>query len=63
MQTLDDLAPRAPRHSKAWFYYAIIAMLSVIAGFSHPAMFLFAIACALYSRYIFRGGSIVLWIW
>ena len=63
MQTLDELAPRTRRRSKAWIYYALIALLAVSAGFSHPAMFLVAIASALYSRYIHRGGAVVIWLW
>ena len=63
MQTLDDITPHTRRRSKAWIYYALLAICAVIVGFSQPTTFLVAIGCALYSRYIYRGGSIVVWLW
>lgn len=63
MQTLDDLAARRQRRSKAWIYYAVLAVGAVIGAFSHPVLLLAALPLAAYSRYIYRGGSIVVWFW
>lgn len=56
-------APASRSRSIAWIWYALLAIGAVIAGFSHPVLFLVAMLFALYSRYLFRGGSFVIWIW
>ena len=53
------------RRSKAWVYYAAIAVLAVIGGIvtQSPSALLPAVLCAAYSVYIYRGGRFVFWIW
>jgi hypothetical protein len=51
------------KRSVAWIYYAILACVGVMVGFQQPSAFLAAIACGAYSRYIYRGGRIVIWFW
>ncbi len=49
--------------SKAWIYYAVITALlafSSIAG-GHFTGLLVAVGTGLYSRYLYRGGRIVIW--
>lgn len=52
------------RRSKAWVYYAILAVLSLFLipsiGFT---MVLGAMLFGLYATYLFRGGRFVVWIW
>ena len=55
--------PVLRKRSIAWIYYALLALVGVIAGFQAPAAFLVALACGAYSAYLFRGGRFVLWIW
>ena len=52
------------RRSRAWIYYAILAVASFImlcgghiAGLAGVALF------GLYACYLYRGGRIVIWIW
>jgi hypothetical protein len=47
----------------AWIYYALIAIGALILGFQHPVFLLAAIIAGLYSTYLFRGGSFVIWFW
>jgi len=55
---------RARRRSKAWVYYAILAGLSLVGVFAgKPAGLLVFALCGLYSRYLYRGGRVVFWIW
>lgn len=63
MQTLDDLGRRRPRRSKAWIYYALLAVGAVIGTFTQPLLVLAAFPLAAYSRYLYRGGSVVIWFW
>ena len=54
----------ARRRSKAWAYYAILAGLSLVGVFAgKPAGLLAFALCGLYSRYLYRGGRVVFWIW
>jgi hypothetical protein len=52
------------RRSKAWIYYALLAIFALFvipsAGFS---MLLVSVLSGLYATYIYRGGRIVVWIW
>jgi hypothetical protein len=47
----------------AWIYYALITVVAMIVGFHHPAALFVAVLTGLYSRYLFRGGSFVIWFW
>ena len=47
----------------AWIYYAIITVFAMVAGFSAPAAFLLVPFTGLYARYLYRGGSVVVWFW
>jgi hypothetical protein len=51
------------RRSIAWLYYAILTILAVLGAFSNPVMLIVAAPCALYSRYLYRGGRFVVWFW
>lgn len=65
--TVDPLGvSRRRRRSLAWVYYAIITALVVVGSFVppiHPAFLLVAVLTGAYSRYLFRGGRFVLWVW
>ena len=55
---------RARRRSTAWVYYAIIAVLGIVAaGSSHGSTLVVTALAGLYSVYLFRGGRIVVWFW
>jgi hypothetical protein len=55
---------RRPSRSKAWVYYALITALLVVGSLAgHPAGLVAAVATGLYSRYLYRGGHVVIWIW
>lgn len=49
--------------SAVWLYYAVIAVLGVVLGFSHAAAFVPGGLAAAYSAYLYRGGRWVVWIW
>jgi len=55
--------PASRRRSKAWLYYAVIAVLCVIAGFTHPISFIGALLTGVYSYYLYQGGTVVIWFW
>jgi len=58
-----DIRP-VRRRSKAWVYYAIIAVLGLVAvPTSHGGSLIVTLLAGLYSAYIYRGGRIVFWIW
>jgi len=61
----ESLVGRSQRRkrSAAWVYYALITLGAVVAGFSAPALFLFALFTGLYSSYLYRGGRFVVWFW
>lgn len=52
------------RRSKAWIYYGVLAVVSLVVI---PAIgwqgLLAAAVFGLYSAYLFRGGRIVIWFW
>ena len=55
---------RTRRRSKAWAYYAVLAGLSLAGVFAGKPVGLLVFAlCGLYSRYLYRGGRVVFWIW
>ncbi len=61
---VPGIGTQARRRSKAWVYYLILAVLSFIAlctgqvaGLAGMVLF------GAYSRYIYRGGRHVFWIW
>ena len=48
----------------AWLYYAILASLSVVALVSGQLIGLVgAVGAGAYSRYLYRGGRVVIWFW
>jgi hypothetical protein len=50
--------------SKAWVYYAILAILSLISVFTGHAVGLVGVLLfGGYSTYIYRGGRIIFWFW
>ncbi len=51
------------RRSVVWLYYAAIAVLATILGFTYAPSFVAAAVAATYSIYLYRGGRWVLWIW
>jgi hypothetical protein len=52
------------RRSKAWVYYALLAVCSLflIPSVGFP-MLPGSVLLGLYATYIYRGGRIVVWIW
>ena len=55
-------APR--KRSRAWIYYAILAVLGLLAGPSTNWTTLWAsLALGAYAVYIFLGGRYVWWMW
>ncbi|HEY5197582.1 MAG TPA: hypothetical protein VIJ51_11220 [Solirubrobacteraceae bacterium] len=54
---------RRRRRSVAWVYYLVLAVFSVITAPAHPAALVVAVLCGLYSRYLYNGGRVVVWIW
>lgn len=61
---IDDMEQRTRRRSKAWIYYTILAVLSLIGVFLGQTVGLAAAALfGLYARYLYRGGRIVIWFW
>lgn len=66
MSTLPGSGASTParRRSKAWVYYAVLAVLSVFAVAStHGASLIVTVLLGPYSWYLFRGGRIVIWLW
>jgi hypothetical protein len=51
------------QRSVVWLYYATIAVLATIFGFTYAPSFIAATVAATYSVYLYRGGRWVLWIW
>jgi hypothetical protein len=51
------------KRSRAWVYYAIIAVLGVVAAFSHPVTLLVTLIAGLYAYYLYQGGRVVIWFW
>lgn len=56
-----SLRPRV--RSRAWAYYAVIAVFGVIVAFSHPITLLVTLVAGIYSVYLYRGGRWVIWFW
>jgi hypothetical protein len=64
MQSGSDPAQRAVHRSKAWIYYAVLAVAALVATPSTGwQTLLAALAFGLYSGYLFRGGRVVIWFW
>ena len=64
----NDLTATGPgtvrRRSKAWVYYLILAVLSLIALCTGQVIGLLGMALfGAYSRYLYRGGRVVIWFW
>jgi hypothetical protein len=58
------MTSNASRRSKAWVYYAILAVLCLVGAFSvGPSALLPAALTAAYATYLYRGGRIVFWLW
>ena len=53
----------AKKRSIVWLYWAVITAVLLVGGFTQPASFLVAIATGLYTRYLYRGGAFVFWVW
>ncbi len=50
--------------SKAWGYYAVLAVGSFITLCGgHFAGLVGMVLFGLYARYIYRGGQVVIWFW
>jgi len=50
--------------SKAWIYYLILAIGSILAAFAGKSIGLLgAVLFGAYSYYIYNGGSLVIWFW
>ncbi len=68
MGVQDDLAGAEPRttrkRSKAWVYYLILAIgsLIVLCG-GHAIGLLGMVLFGAYSTYLYRGGRVVIWFW
>lgn len=62
-QLTSTHATTARKRSIVWIYWAAITALLVVSGFTHPMGFLTAVATGLYTRYLYRGGSLVFWVW
>ena len=62
---LDGLSrPHPPARSKAWVYYLVLAILSLIATFTSGGVaILGALLFGAYSAYLYRGGRVVVWFW
>jgi hypothetical protein len=56
-------ATQPRKRSKAWVYYTLLAVGSLIAAFSHPIGLLGLVLFGLYAWYLYRGGQFVLWFW
>lgn len=55
---------RGRRRSKAWVYYAILAVFSLLTVFTgKPIGLVGTLLCGAYSYYIYQGGRIVIWFW
>jgi hypothetical protein len=63
VQTLDELAARRPRRSKAWGWYTLLAAGALVAAFTQPVFLLATAAFGVYARYLYRGGAVVVWFW
>jgi hypothetical protein len=63
MQSSEGIRDRRRRRSVAWVYYAILTVAAVVAGFSKPEAFLAVPLLGGYCAYLYRGGSIVVWLW
>jgi hypothetical protein len=54
----------ARKRSKAWIYYLILAVGSLIAVCTGQVIGLLGMALfGWYSRYLYRGGRVVIWFW
>jgi hypothetical protein len=52
------------RRSRAWIYYALLAVISLfIVPSAGPSVLVATVLCGLYATYLFRGGRVVVWIW
>ena len=50
--------------SKAWIYYAVLAVVAVIAAVAgQPITLLGGALFGAYSVYLYRGGRFVIWFW
>jgi hypothetical protein len=59
-----ETTQRSIRRSKAWIYYLVLALISLTTVFAGKPIGLLGMAAfGFYSRYLFRGGRFVLWIW
>jgi hypothetical protein len=57
----SSLKPR--KRSRAWIYYAVIAITGLVLGFVHPAFLVVTVIAGAYAIYLYRGGRWVIWIW
>jgi hypothetical protein len=55
---------RQRKRSVAWIYYSILTVVFLYAGVAvSPGGFVLAVLLALYARYLYRGGRVVVWFW
>lgn len=68
---LDESPPARPYNpgaqtyrSKAWIYYTVLAILSLVAVFTgKPAGLAGTMLCGAYASYLYNGGRVVIWLW
>jgi hypothetical protein len=64
MQGIVTPGRRASCRSKAWIYYAILAVLSIVSVLAgKPIGLLGTLLFGAYSYYLYQGGRVVIWFW
>jgi hypothetical protein len=60
----SQTTPGRAQRSKAWVYYALLTMASLIAVCTGQVMGLVGMALfGLYALYLYNGGRVVIWFW
>jgi hypothetical protein len=61
---MEEIGARTRRRSKAWAYYALLALGSLIGALAGHISFLVGVVLfGLYAHYLYRGGRFVIWFW
>jgi len=64
MRGIVTTSGRTSARSKAWIYYAVLAVLCLFGVFAgKPIGLVGSLVCAAYSYYIYQGGRVVIWFW
>ncbi|MET7696476.1 hypothetical protein [Streptomyces sp. NPDC005485] len=65
VESLEDHQSRQVKpRSKAWVFYAVLAVLTLVAlPGAGAVMLLGTVLFGGYAWYLYRGGSIVIWFW